>query len=835
MKLLFINSLKGLRKKKIQMLAIIFMVLLSTGIYTSMSLALDRLEDRYYKYLDSQNVEHISFDSYVDYINDVKVEDVDELLNYNLTLEEQNILINYKCILDKNYCGTYFDYNESFVNSVKNIFEKYEYDILIEERKIDSIKDKYDFSYELNRSKIFQNKDTFIKVIPYSSETKINIPYLIEGKLPTNDNEITMLPNFANKNNIKINSQYKIGNKQYKVVGFTYAPDYIYPLVSFSSPIYEETKNNIIYANINTYNKINGIEEKTYSLVFNNDNNRKFEINVNDKDTSTNMFKDEEETLYMGMNTILRIARIGSLQLEFAGDRLFAKYFLYLLLTISVFIIVIITKKRIDDEKIQIGVLKSLGYNRFSIATSYLVYPVIGSIIGGFLGYLLGLFLHYPLCKMYLSYFLVPLSNFKFDISYLIECILIPLIFLSLLCYLVALFMLRKKPLYLLKEGSNLKVNFFSKIANKITSTFSFKYKFKYSFAFRSISKLLIIMITSFGAGMLIVLTLIGSNLMSSLVDSTFKGIDYKYSVSTNITDKYYDNNSEYSLSYKTNIIKINDKKVDSEEITLTGIDSNSKYIKVYSLEEKNIISKIKDNEIIISKNMAEQLKISENDLLTFNLNNKNVVLKVIDISSEYMSLSLYIDRLYLSNLLGYNDRVYNNIMSNSNRYNNLNKLNKEELDNITNVIGVNELRSNIESQISKYNSSIYIVIIFASIMALIIIGVIANIIVEENKKTISLMKVMGYKNSEISSIVLNIYVPVIIISYLISIPAMIKLLEKIVSLLSNDMKMTIPISLSPQLAVIGLIGLLIAYYIAINLSRKVLNRVPLAVALKRE
>ena len=119
--------------------------------------------------------------------------------------------------------------------------------------------------------------------------------------------------------------------------------------------------------------------------------------------------------------------------------------------------------------------------------------------------------------------------------------------------------------------------------------------------------------------------------------------------------------------------------------------------------------------------------------------------------------------------------------------------------------------------------------------VVLIIIGVIANIIVEENKKTISLMKVMGYDNKEISSIVLNIYTPFVIVSYLLSIPVMTNLLKLIMKAIAGDTGMSIPISISPALAMLGLVVLLIAYFVAISISRVVLNKVPLSVALKRE
>ena len=50
MRLLFLNALKGLRKKKVQMFGIIFLVLLSTAVYTGMNSAIDRLENKYYSY-----------------------------------------------------------------------------------------------------------------------------------------------------------------------------------------------------------------------------------------------------------------------------------------------------------------------------------------------------------------------------------------------------------------------------------------------------------------------------------------------------------------------------------------------------------------------------------------------------------------------------------------------------------------------------------------------------------------------------------------------------------------------------------------------------------------
>lgn len=841
MGLLFINALKGLRRKKVQMLGIILMVLLSTGIYVTMNTAIDRLEDRYYNYLDSQNVEDFAFDVVIDLEKDISLEDLEQYrLNQlqNLTETEKKIIDLYQYSL---MTGQSLDTQTSYY--IKSILKKYEVDILIGNQKLDKIKDEYDFTYEVERSKTVFDKDTMIKVIPYEKDTIINKTYLVDGDFPTNDNEITILPDYAKENDLKIGDTYKIGEKEYKIVGFTYAPDYIYPMIDISNPIFDESKNNIVFMSENDYKVVSGVNDNTYSLVFNYDYERTFEMSDSDnEDPMMKLFDEESDTIAMSQNTVIRMARISALQLEFGVTRKFADYFLYLLLGVSVFIITVITKKRIDDERLQIGVLKSLGYNRLSIACSYLVYPIIGSLIGGALGYLLGIITHYPITELYRSYYTIPLDNFNFDFSYLLTSLLLPTIFLSIISYLIAIFMLRKKPLQLLKEGSNLKVNLLSKLVNKITKPLPFDYRFKYSLASRSLGKLLVVSLTSFCTGLLIVLTLIGMNLFNNMIDTSFEGMNYDYMVILNQTNNQEkEENSDLILSQSLDLKEIkgvdgNTLEVEDRTISLSGMDADLNYFEILNEDKEDISDKLLDEDgIIISQTLKEVLEVDIGDTLVFEIDNQKVEYQVIDVCEEYMSLSGYVNRNGLSKKLGLEEFSYNQFATTDKKYQSMDNLSDEQLDNISRIVSITDLKENIANQMEQMNGSIYIVIAFASVMALIIIAVIANIVVEENKRTISLMKVMGYNNKKISRIVLNIYTPFVIIAYLLSIPCMISLLKWIISLLVGDMDMVIPVTFSPVMALIGLIGLVFAYYLAIAISRRVLNKVPLAVALKRE
>ena len=710
--------------------------------------------------------------------------------------------------------------------------------------KVKPAQEKYDFSYCKEVAKVDSEDKKLYKAIPYDKDKEINIPYLVEGNMPQNDGEITVLSSFAKYNNINVGDNYKVGDKEYKVVGFAYSPDHILPMLSINSPIFSEKNHNIMYMTNTTFNDFPGIKEVAYVGAFND------KEKILDFEALTDLFTNDEN-ISLDSTSMMRLARVNSLEVEISTNRIFAKYFMYLLLGISIFVIVVVTKKRIEDEKLQIGVLKALGYNGVNIAVSYLVYPITGSIIGGILGFLIGALSSGYLSNMYVSYFNLPIDGYKFNIMYLAEDVCIPILILSLLAFLIALFMLRKTPLKLLKEGSNLKVNLFSRFVTFITRKLSFKTRFRYSLASRSIGKLVIVTLTSFCTGLLIVLILIGFNMFSSMLDKTFDGLklknqvtyignmsgtsdteDYIYTTNMNLKEVVDSNGNSHEIERK----KGDDEKEEEYSINVNGIDKNPKLIEIKDKSGNNLFEKLNDNnDIIINENISKIANVNIGDTLVLESGDKKLEYKVVAINESFMGASAYTIRSNLAKEFENDEMVYNIKFTDDNKYSSMSNLTKEESDKIANILSIEDLQDNLKNQLSASNGSIYVVIGFASVMAFVIILIIANVVVEENKKTISLMKVMGYDDKSVSSIVLNIYTPFIIIAYLLAIPAMKKLLEFIVSKLTGSMDFAIPIEFSWIKALIGLAGLLISYFIAIFISRRVLNKVPLSVALKRE
>ena len=208
----------------------------------------------------------------------------------------------------------------------------------------------------------------------------------------------------------------------------------------------------------------------------------------------------------------------------------------------------------------------------------------------------------------------------------------------------------------------------------------------------------------------------------------------------------------------------------------------------------------------------------------------KDMVFNVVGLNTTFSGMNCYVDKKVLAEYLGYSEGSYNEVWTNT-LHDTYNFENKE----IQSIFSLDDLKKNIRVAMEMMNLSIYLVVTFAGVMALVIIGVVSSIVIDENKKHISLMKVMGYKDKEINSIVLYIYTPFVIIAYLLSIPAMKGILNGIISLVVKDLDFTIPIILGWQNAILGLVVLLVAYFIALFAARKALNKVPLSEALKRE
>ena len=812
--ILLINSLKSLSSNKLKIILIIFLLILSGIIYTSFNTTIKNIEKSYYSYIDKNNVFDIAFELVIDTKKDFNEKEITNYFNNKkITSNEQSILSEFLVCKKNDTCNNYIKYE------IENIFNKYNFITKKKTEKLEYLKEKYNLEIEIFSTKLINECNHVIKVIPYK-EYKINIPYLVKGDVPLNNNEITILPNYAKENNLNLNENYTLNNKNYLIKGYMYSSNYIYPTFSNSNPIFDYKRNNIVFVTEDEFNNVNGIKNSLYVAKF------------NDKKES-NIFTQEKDNITKTEDTIFLDTSVNTLINDLKVLKAFSNVFMYLILTTTIILLFIIIKKKIEVDKKYIGILKSFGYKRITVALSYLTYPVLTSIIGGILGFLLGNILSDFLTNLYLKSFNIDVTNNNIYLENLFFSIFIPLLFLTSFTIFFIMILLRKKDIDLIKDR-NFKINLLTKVVSNLTIKNNFLTKIKYSLLTRSYKKLFVVIIISFIVGFLITVILSWFNIFNNIINENFSKYKFSYMITYNtLFTKKEDSKTNNILMVNAKVSRLLDKEKNSKKlkkeftITLNGVEENLKFIELKNRDNKNLLNCLADKTIIISDNINKKYNVNIGDYVAFKINETYVFFEVIGINKNVLDNNCYVKNKDLSNILGFNYNIYNMSYSIDEKYDRFSS------NEISEIYKIETLKENIINSLLFYNNFTYFIIIFCLVLVFVIISILTNILVDENIKTIALMKIFGYKNNEISKIILNVYTSIIIIFYLLSIPFTKFILTKIMNYLSSYLNISLTFNLSFFKVIIGLILFLLFYYLGCFLSKRKIEKTQIDLLLK--
>ncbi|MBE0467254.1 MAG: ABC transporter permease, partial [Candidatus Desulforudis sp.] len=121
-----------------------------------------------------------------------------------------------------------------------------------------------------------------------------------------------------------------------------------------------------------------------------------------------------------------------------------------------------------------------------------------------------------------------------------------------------------------------------------------------------------------------------------------------------------------------------------------------------------------------------------------------------------------------------------------------------------------------------------------AFIIGVIVIYVLTSLVIEENRRTISLMKIFGYRKKEINSLILNSSTIIVVLGYAIGIPLTVAALGVLIQSMEDSVGLVLPpASISPPFILAGFVVVMLAYELSKLLCRKKVNAVSMSEALK--
>ncbi len=721
------------------------------------------------------------------------------------------VLIIFSCLL-----FTMFNLVSVNLTELSSSFEKnykQEDANFMSSKKIDNIEAleaKFNLSIEETKSidcNLSDNKTLRI----FSENTKVNLPAIIEGK-PLSNGDILIDPSYAKANRLKIGDSIEIYNKTFIISGLMSLPNYIYPLKTESDIMNDPKSFGIAIISKKDFNNLNK-GNSLYAIRFNGDRN-----NLDDKISQFKDYLKNNNIIILNWMNVADNPRVTYFTAKLQGIDSMSSAMPIAILLLTCILTGIVMVRMLKKEAIIIGTLYALGYKKIEIIKHYLLYPMIISLLGGILGTLLGLLTLKPMMTFYVSYFNIPVNTLSFDITYIIISILLPIVFLIVSSYFIVNKSLKNSPVDLMKGGREKnKIGF---IERKVKlDKLNFKTKFKIRELLRSLPRSSFLLLGIIMSTMLLLMGFTAKSSMDSLIKDSFNDAfkyNYTYVFNTIQNDKPEKGEafSEIPFALKANN-KIN--------FTVYGVSSNSQYI---SFKDKSG-NMLKSDKIIITRPLADKLKVKPKDTIKVinRLDSKEYNITVDNIAETYVGQYIYIPLDKLNEMLKFPAGSYMGLWSTE-------KINIPE-NKLLATVTIDDMKNAFDTMTKPLQAIISSIAFMSFIIGLIVIYVVTSLTIEENKENISLMKVLGYRKKEVYSLILNSSSFIVVMGYILGVPLLLASLGVLFKSMTKDMSISFPVTIDYIYVLVGFVIIYLTYELSKLLSRRKINKISMAEALK--
>lgn len=631
-----------------------------------------------------------------------------------------------------------------------------------------------------------------VKLIEYNSQ--MNNVYIKEGRLPKNNNEVSVDNALLENNNLKLGDNITIDGKKYSIVGNVISPLYFsserpnsnlgsgkvdYYIYVYNGSLDLEAYSNIYITvkgakkhltNSDSYKKLINNVKKDIDLIKDKQQDIRYDELYSDIIETSEMYGisiDESKFIKPKWYIYDRLDNTSYKELINASDNLkkIGNIFPIIFFAISVLVSLISMMRMIEEDRVENGTLKSLGYNSFHITLKYVIYSLLATTIGSSVGAIFGSYMiPNVIWNIYKKIFFIPKFIYLLKSDYNALGLWICILCICGTSVIVCIKNLREVPANLMrpkapKSGKKIlleRINFIwkkLKFSDKITIRNIFRYKSRVITTILGIAGCTALILAGFGL----------KDSIKDVIDFQFNNIiKYDKMLMTNESinqidiekELLNDDKVENYTNVNTQNIKVlfNEKQHEVTMITPDDFNSISKSISLIDLKTNNIIDNISDNSCIISEKTAKLLDIDVGDKISLldNDNNKYDI-KVSYIIKNYINQYLYINKNTYNNLFN-NYKINSILISLKEEDKNSKEFDKKYISNgyALTIVDIDDIKSSMSDMLSSIDSIVAILIIAAASLAFVVLYNLSNINISERKREIATLKVLGFYPSEV-------------------------------------------------------------------------------------
>ena len=663
--------------------------------------------------------------------------------------------------------GSMYDtYNKSFekYNIEDGNFELYS---KADESVIDKLEKENVTIYEnfykeenvVRHNNIKNDEDSQSTLRFYVNREEVDKVDLMEGSLPEDINEIAIDRMYAVNNDIKVQDTLTVGSRILKVTGLVALSDYSSLFSDNSDTMFDSLKFGVGVVSQKCFDAYDDTHiHYVYSWLYDN--------KPEDDKEAKLMADDFVKTISANAILVNYIPQYINQAIHFTGDdigsdRSMMIVLLYVLIVIMAFVFAVTTNNTIVKEANVIGTLRASGYTRGELLRHYILLPIIVTIFGALVGNILGytVFKDIFVATYYGSYSL-PTYHTLWNADAFLLTTVVPVIIMLVINIVIIGCRLKLSPLKFLRRDLSGKQK---KKAMRLPA-FRFFNRFRLRIIIQNMPNYITLFIGILFANVLLLFgIMLGPMLTHYQNEITDKLIAKHQYVLKALVD--VDDNAAEKYCVKT--LATIEGRLKSEDVLVYGVKDNSIYADINT-------ASLKDNEVYITNGYADKFRIKKGDKITLKekYDDNEYEFTVKDMYDYPSSFAIFMSDAAFKNVFDKSEDYYSGYFSD-----NILDINEKY---VATQITLDDL-TKVSRQLDRSMGETFnLVKIFAVVLFAVLMFLLTKLIVEKNTTSISMVKILGYSNREISrlyvtsttivvafSVALSIGLSVIIMNYL--------------------------------------------------------------------
>lgn len=455
--------------------------------------------------------------------------------------------------------------------------------------------------------------------------------------------------------------------------------------------------------------------------------------------------------------------------------RSIGKVFPVLFFLVAALISLTTMTRMVEEQRVQIGTMKALGYGKAAIAGKYIGYALIATLGGSIFGVLAGekilpfiIIYAYMILYKHLPAILVP-----YHMSYALQASGI-----AVACTLIATIAscykeLAAEPAELMrpaapKQGKRILLERIGIIWKHLNFTWKstvrnlIRYKKRFFMTIFGIGGCMALMVVGFGL----------KDCIYEIVSLQYEKVQF-YDAATYMSDDiseenrqqlhdYLDQNTDIKETIEARMQKTDVKSASGKKTLYLMVPSDNEkiedFLSFHSRTNKDEVYSLKKDEVILTEKMASLLNVKVGDELTIEDEDRgDQTVTVGAICENYMSHYLYLSPEKYEELYGvpaeYNTIIYS---VKDGKDDQIEKIGTKllSMDGVLNVSYTSSIEGRLDDMLRSLNLVIVVLIVSAGMLAFVVLYNLNNINITERQRELATLKVLGFYDGEVASYV---------------------------------------------------------------------------------